>query len=184
MGSRGEQPAKPRPKWRKRRIAGVGFLALVLAFAVATVPLFLLPARNSPRHVDAIIVLGGDGNRVGEGLKLAREGYASTLLLSRFQAQPCYRKLAGVDVECFRPEPFTTQGEARYIAAAVKQHGWKSVIVVTTPDQTSRARLRIKRCTDVDVAYVSTPLALSAWPRAIAYQWASLAKALVLQRSC
>jgi uncharacterized SAM-binding protein YcdF (DUF218 family) len=159
-------------------------LLVLLAFAVATVPLFLLPARNKPRHVDAIIVLGGAGDRVNEGLKLAREGYAPNLLLSRSRARSCYWRLPHVDVQCFRPDPFTTQGEARYLAAAVKQHGWKSVIVVTTPDQTSRARLRIKRCTNVDAAYVSTPISLPSWPHAIAYEWAALAKALILQRSC
>jgi hypothetical protein len=157
---------------------------LLLSFGLATVPLFLMPARNRPRHVDAIIVLGGAGSRVHEGLKLAREGYATTLLLSRDSPAYCSWSLPNVQVQCFRPEPFTTQGEARYIAATVKLHGWKSVIVVTTPGQTTRARLRIKRCTGVDVAYVTTPLAVSAWPRAIAYEWAALAKALVFQRSC
>ena len=181
MGGR-ELPRVSPP--RRRRIAGWSFLAFLVVFGVATVPLFLFPSRNAPRHVDAIIVLGGAGDRVGEGLKLAREGYASTLLLSRDEPQYCDWRVPNVDVQCFRPEPFTTQGEARYVAATAKLHGWKSVIVVTTPDQTSRARLRIKRCTGVAVAYVTTPLGLSAWPRAIAYEWAALAKALVLQRSC
>jgi uncharacterized SAM-binding protein YcdF (DUF218 family) len=169
---------------RRRRIARWGFLALVLAFAVATVPLFLLPARNAPRHADAIIVLGGAGQRVDEGLMLASEGYASTVLISRDRAAPCYWSLPNAAVECFRPEPFTTQGEARYLATVVKRYGWKSVIVITTPDQTTRARLRIKRCTNVDVAYVTTPLSLPLWPYAIAYEWAALGKALVVQSSC
>ena len=97
---------------------------------------------------------------------------------------PATGACANADVECFRPEPFTTQGEARYLATVVKRYGWKSVIVITTPDQTTRARLRIKRCTNVDVAYVTTPLSLPSWPYAIAYEWAALGKALVVQSSC
>jgi uncharacterized SAM-binding protein YcdF (DUF218 family) len=174
----------PRGWLRRRKILSFTLLGLFLVFVAATIPLIVFPARNVPRHVDAIVVLGGSGARIDKGLALARSGYASTLLLSVSQTKACPWNTPGVRVICFRPKPFTTQGEARYIAGAVKQYQWKHLIVVMSTDQTTRARLRIKRCTAVDVEYVSTGTALWRWPRSIAYEWAALGKALVLQTSC
>jgi uncharacterized SAM-binding protein YcdF (DUF218 family) len=161
----------------------LGLLVALLIFAGATIRLFLLPARDDPRHVDAIVVLGGSGNRVATGEKLVREGYSSTLLLSLGSVDDC-PAIAHVRVLCFRPEPYTTQGEARYLNTAARKYDWKHVLVVSTTEQDTRARLRIKRCTKIDVAYVTTPESIGRLPYVIAYEWAALFKALIVQRQC
>ena len=33
---------------------------------------------------------------------------------------------------CFTPDPYSTQGEARWIAQEAKKRGWDSVVVVTS----------------------------------------------------
>ena len=157
-------------------------LVLVL-FLVGTLTLFVYPAQNKPRRVDAIVSLAGYGKRLNAAVQLARQGYAPNLAVSDPNTG-CPPAIRGVRIICFYPHPATTQGEARQAAALAKQYGWTSLMVVTTPDQITRARVRFQRCTNVDIAYVGTDLPLSRWPYAIAYEWAALGKALVLQRSC
>lgn len=168
---------------RRRQTVIATLIVLVLLFAAATVRLFVLPARNAPRHVDAIVVLGGSGARVATGVKLAREGYAPNLVVST-PGGGCPSPIPGVKLTCFQPNPSTTQGEARYASEAARKNGWKSLIVITTTPQTTRARIRFKRCTNIDIAYVTANQPARLWPYSIAYEWAALGKALVLQRSC
>jgi uncharacterized SAM-binding protein YcdF (DUF218 family) len=168
---------------RRRKTLIVSFIVFVVLFTAATVRLFMLPARNSPRHVDAIVVLGGAGSRVQTGVRLAREGYAPNLVVST-PGGGCPDPIPNVRLTCFRPDPSTTQGEARYASEAARKNGWKSLLVVTTTPQTTRARIRFKRCTDVAIAYVTAKQPATQWPYSIAYEWAALAKALVLQRTC
>jgi uncharacterized SAM-binding protein YcdF (DUF218 family) len=168
---------------RRRKTLIVSFLGFVVLFTAATVRLFMLPARNSPRHVDAIVVLGGSGARVQTGVRLAREGYASNLVVST-PGGGCPAPIANVRLTCFRPDPSTTQGEARYASETARKSGWKSLIVVTTTPQTTRARIRFKRCTNIAIAYVTANQPAGQWPYSIAYEWGALAKALVLQRGC
>jgi uncharacterized SAM-binding protein YcdF (DUF218 family) len=174
--------ASATPSRRRHRLL-VAVLIILLLFAVATVRLFVLPARDSPTHADAIVVLGGTGDRVGAGVKLAREGLASNLIVS-LPGQSCPAPIPGVQIRCFEPDPSTTQGEARYTAGMGRQQGWRHIIVVSTVDQNTRARLRFQRCTDIDVTYVTVARPALQWPYAIAYQWAALVKAFTLQRGC
>jgi uncharacterized SAM-binding protein YcdF (DUF218 family) len=155
----------------------------VAVVVAASFPLFIFPAKNSPAHVDAIVVLAGDDRRLTLGRKLAAEGYASTLLISA-PGGLCPWRVPNVRVVCFKPVPATTQGEARYAAKAARDNGWKSMIVISSTDQTTRARIRFKRCTDVEIRYVPSALSANEFPSRIAYEWGALAKALIWQRSC
>ncbi len=142
-----------------------------------------------PVRVDAIVVLGGPGDRLGKGLELAHQGRAPVLVVSEglpqtIPASLCEPQGQALKVICFQPEPGTTQGEAEFIGHLARQYRWRSVVLVTTPDQDTRARLRFGRCFTGPVYVVTTPLSASQWPYAIAYQWAATFKALVLQRSC
>ena len=56
--------------------------------------------------------------------------------------------------------------------------------MVTITPQDSRARLRVARCFPGQVYVVTAPIRLSIWPYQIAYEWAALIKALVIQREC
>jgi uncharacterized SAM-binding protein YcdF (DUF218 family) len=87
-------------------------------------------------------------------------------------------------VICFSPQPRTTQGEAEFVSRLAKQHHRRSVVLVVTPDQVIRARIRFERCYAGQVYVVTTPLPVLEWPYQIAYQWAAMFKEEVLQRTC
>jgi hypothetical protein len=57
-------------------------------------------------------------------------------------------------------------------------------VLVTTPDQAWRARLRVTRCFDGEVYVATSPLPPLAWLGQIPYQWAATVKALVFERAC
>jgi uncharacterized SAM-binding protein YcdF (DUF218 family) len=65
-----------------------------------------------------------------------------------------------------------------------REHGWHSVILVTSPDQASRAVLRVSRCFHGQIYVATARLPLHDWPGQIAYQWAATAKAYTLETSC
>jgi uncharacterized SAM-binding protein YcdF (DUF218 family) len=163
-------------------------LTLVIAWAVAAYLVIVDPAINRPSHADAIVVLGGatvDG-RLTEGLRLVREGYASTILISTpgpngaSIQRACADPIRHVTVICFVPKPKTTQGEAREIRAQSAAHGWQTVLVVTSRYHVSRARLIIGRCYSGRVLMVAahTP-SIGEWAYNLVYQTGAYAKALV-----
>lgn len=165
------------------------FLALVLMglFLAASARLFIWPRRDRLGPADAIVILGGGGRRRPVGYELARRGLAKTLLVSTSDTAKELRglpALPGVEVVKFRPEPFSTQGEAQFIADTAKAHGWSRVIVVAGRSQVTRARLRVGRCFTGEVAVASAPIQVRWLPYDIAYEWGALAKALFLQRGC
>lgn len=141
-----------------------------------------MPARDSPSHADAIVVFGGADDRSELGVRLAREGLAPLFAISAFAPPGCASGVpAGVEKVCFRPEPETTQGEARYLAA---WRNWRHVIVVVGRAQATRARIRVQRCTGGRVDYVTTTPPVLLRPYRIAYESAARVKAEILQRRC
>jgi uncharacterized SAM-binding protein YcdF (DUF218 family) len=164
---------------------------LLLGLGVATDRLFIHPRLAPvPPAVDAIIELGGAGmaGRDSLALELARSGHAPYLVQSTLAdaqgTSSCLPAVPDVTVLCFHAEPNTTRGEARWIADEAKRRHWRSVVLVTTPDQAWRARLRTTRCFDGDVYVATSPLPWTDWPRQVPYQWAATAKAVTLERSC
>jgi uncharacterized SAM-binding protein YcdF (DUF218 family) len=170
-----------------RAVAAAAF-ALFLAFCALSALLFVFPGTGMPQRVDAIVVLGGSGNRLDLGLQLAREGRAPYLVLSLglpwIPPGLCQQDVGPAQVICFVPDPDTTQGEARGASRIARQHGWTSMVLVTTRDQVWRAHLRFERCYQGRIYGVGSPLAWDQWPYAIAYQWAGTLKAETNQRSC
>ena len=77
--TRASRPVVRRRPWRRLAAAG---LVLVVIFAVATGRLFVWPAQGMPARVDAIVVLGGPGDRLGQGLELAHQDRAPVLAIS------------------------------------------------------------------------------------------------------
>ena len=152
----------------------------------ATARLFVWPATNRPAAADAIVVLGGAGQRVQEGLALAWAGYAPVLVLSTTTpVRPqCVPPIPGVEIICFHADPNSTRGEARYLAAMASARHWRRTIVVTTIPQDTRARLRIGRCYHGGLLVVPAHLSLGRRVAATVYEWGALAKALVLQPGC
>jgi hypothetical protein len=176
---------------RRSRLVAAGVLVVVLAFVALTLRLFVFPDVNAPEQSNAIVVLGGNGaGPFDEGVALARERFAPTVVLSLVPGYSCGRltslpEVPSVHLLCFRANPQTTQGEGRAIAHLAAVHHWDRVIVVMPTTQATRARLRIGRCYAGQVLEVGvTPLGFWAWVRGIAYEWPSLLKALVLQPTC
>jgi hypothetical protein len=169
----------------------VAALLVLLAFGAVTNRLFIQPVLAPlPPRVDAIIELGGatvDG-RDRLALELARAQRAPFLVQSTVVQEAgtnrCLPPVPHVVVLCFHAEPNTTRGEARYIAEEAARRHWKSIVLVTTPDQAWRARLRTTRCFGGEVYVATSPLRSWLWPREIPYQWAATGKAVTFERAC
>ena len=163
--------------------------------AVAGYLLFTRPQSDPLTKADAIIVLGGENDgRLEYGLSLARQGYASTVVLSNaysdkpadlpdFQ-QACASGTATVTVICFVPDPYTTRGEAMYLARLAKQHNWTHVIVVSWNYHTVRARYIFHQCFDGEVTVHPVPRSYDFtpwyWAVLYAYQYGALMKAFAV----
>jgi uncharacterized SAM-binding protein YcdF (DUF218 family) len=161
---------------------------VVVIFLAVTARLFIWPPIDHPTKVDAIVALGGDPGerRMAAALKLAKEGYAPTLVISLGGDPPiaCPRAPARVRVVCFRPNPLNTRGEAEYVATLASHRHWHRIIVVPNRSQTTRARLLFKRCTGIDLEMVPVSDKPSELFVSVFYEWGALMKALVVKRSC
>jgi len=180
---------------RRRRLVAAALAVVLAAFCAATARLFMFPARGMPAHVDAIVMLGGQGDRYAEAVRLAQQHRAPYLVISlgssSFGQGPpgdlgsgCAPPIPQVRVICFAPDPATTQGEAEYVGRLAAKHHWRSLVLVTITPQDSRARLRFKRCFSGEVYVMTGSMHAYGWPYEIAYEWAATIKALTVQRSC
>jgi uncharacterized SAM-binding protein YcdF (DUF218 family) len=184
--------------WRRRLPRGlrskrVGLVlaasaALFAVFCISSALLFVFPATGMPARVNAIVVLGGSGNRLDLGEQLAQEGRAPFLVLSRglgwIPPGVCGGHVGPAQVICFSPDPSTTQGEAEGAARIAAGHGWRSLALVTTTDQVWRAHLRFQRCYGGKIYGVAAQVPWYDWPYAVLHQWAGTVKAETYQRGC
>jgi hypothetical protein len=178
-----------RRKRRWLRVLLAVTLVLIILFAGATARLFVWPRRGMPAHVDGIVMLNGAGQRLDTALGLAWSHRARYLVVSRGstywgQGSRCAPSIPRVTVICFDPNPSSTQGEAEFVGRVARQYHWHSLVLVTTPDQDTRARIRVERCFSGEVYAVTTHLPSKDWPYAIVYEWGATIKAELLQRSC
>jgi uncharacterized SAM-binding protein YcdF (DUF218 family) len=172
--------------WRRARVLA---FVLLVAFALATARIIIWPAEGMPSRVDAVVMLAGPGNRLPVALRLAAERRAPVLVVSRGHlgyGSPCPPASAApkVKIICFDPDPADTRGEAEFVAGLARRYGWRSVVLVTTPEQDTRARIMIRRCYSGSIYVVTASQAWYRWPYQIAYGWGSLFKALFLKREC
>jgi uncharacterized SAM-binding protein YcdF (DUF218 family) len=173
---------------RVRLILAAAFV-LFAAFCLVSALLFVFPTTGMPARVDAIVVLGGGGDRLDQGIELAQQDRASYLVLSLglpwVPPGICTGGHVGAaKVICFSPDPATTQGEAEAVSRIAEKYGWASLVLVTTTDQVWRAHLRFQRCFRGEIYGVAVPIPWYSWPYAILYQWAGTAKAETDQRGC
>lgn len=181
---------KLRRRLRSRRLQLIiaSGLVLFVAFCAASALLFVFPTEGAPARADAIVVLGGSGDRLGLGMELARDDRAPYLVLSLglpwLPPGICTQYVGPAKVICFQPNPDTTLGEAEGASLIAEQHGWNSLVLVTTQNQVWRAHLRFRRCYSGKIYDVAAPVPWYRWPAAIAYQWAGTVKAEVFQRGC
>lgn len=167
---------------RHRVLAAIAIL--VVGFLTASSALFIWPATDQPRHVDAIVSLNGtdEADREGLAISLAEKGYAPVLLFS--EGPDRCPTVARVKVVCFWPVPGRTIGEARFAADYARRHDWHSLMIVSGRAQVTRARMLMKRCFSGQIVVVAAPFQLLHFPFEVMYEWGAVAKALVLDRQC
>jgi uncharacterized SAM-binding protein YcdF (DUF218 family) len=141
-------------RWWQWAALAVG--VLLVAWLVVGYLVIADPTVNHPRHADAVVVLGPPDNngRVDTALSLIRQHVATNLVISvmserqRQAKSLCTAPQEGFNVTCFQPHPATTRGEAEHVRDPARQHGWTSVVVVTSTYHVSRARMIFQRCLD------------------------------------
>jgi uncharacterized SAM-binding protein YcdF (DUF218 family) len=154
-------------RWRATRILlYAGIAAAVLAFVVVRYTPAIDPAlRNlrvggAPMKADAVVALTSwvyeDGSLDGEGLvrlvralEMVGQGYAPRVVVTRLDAPGGDRQEAqvrglmqrlGIRAEVIAVGPvLNTRDEAVQTAAAVRQHGWGTVLLVTSGVHSRRA---------------------------------------------
>lgn len=167
---------------------------LFLAYCGVGYQLFIRDHSDPLRKVDAIVVLGGEHDgREDYGLRLAREGYARTVLISdpyndvagrALMKRVCSSSTDSIEVICFSPDPSTTQGEAMFTQRMAEERHWKSVIVISWRYHLFRSRYIFGQCFDGAVVMRSVPRQYSTspafWIYQFAYQYGGLVKAAIL----
>lgn len=172
-------------------IALASMLATVAVLGGAGYLMFTRPQGDPLTTADAVVVLGGeDDGRLDYGLSLVRRGYANNLVLSdsygdnaRFR-RACDSGTSAIIVTCFRPEPYTTRGEAMFVARLAKRNNWSHLIVVSWNFHLVRARYIFDQCFAGTVTMRPVPrsydYSVRKWAETYAYQYFALAKAAVL----
>lgn len=165
------------------------FAGVLVLFGAVTARFFVWPdLPTTPPRADAIVLLGGPGDREQAAIGLAAGHRAPVLVKSWWKPGPvstrCLDPIPEITIVCFHAEPNTTQGEAEFVGRLAQQRHWRSVILVVTPDQAWRARLWFARCFSGDIYVSTTPLPTLMWLKQIPYQWVASAKALVVERHC
>lgn len=164
-------------------------VCLLLAAAVAGLPVYVRPQVDQLRRADAILVLSGPHHlRYPFGFDLAEQGWAPNLVISNPNPADnprltdfCAAPHPGVAVHCFDPDPATTKGEGRELRRLAMEYGWRTIIVVTFRPHISRARFILHQCFDDDLVMVASPDQISGprWAFEYLYQTAGYARALV-----
>lgn len=172
---------------RRHRVVTAVVVAIVVLVGALDIRLFVVPVSDAAGPTDAVVVLGGSTYqiRLDAAVRLVERFPGTPLVISTPGDTRCPRHIRGVSqVICFRPDPSTTQGEARASASLAAANGWTSMTVVTTADQVWRARLRFSRCWAGDLHVVQAPTSM--WIRlySLPYEMAATVKAEVFQRSC
>jgi uncharacterized SAM-binding protein YcdF (DUF218 family) len=169
----------------------VVLLALVLAFLGLSARLFVWPKQDSPRPADAIVVLSGSKARLTKALELMRRRLAPVLVISDGLAPDwpranrlCRKGSTRFRVVCFRPDPYSTRGEAEHVDRLARARHWRRVLVVTSTYHVTRARMIFKRCLDVPVELVGAEYPLLRLPQFVVSEWVKLAYAETLKRGC
>jgi DUF218 domain len=188
-------PLSRRAHVRRRHLVRNSFIAalvccdaLLVAWAVAGIFLFVNPVVDQATESDAIVVLAPATatGRLDYALGLMSEGYSATLVIS---APDDESSICGAHrpyrIVCFSPDPVTTQGEARSIQKLSEENGWRKITVITDDSHVTRARMLIARCysQELNMSAYGRELSPSRWAFRFLYESAALVT-VVLRPSC
>jgi len=161
---------------------------IVVIFLIASAVLFVWPATDQPRRVDAILSLNGSNEvaRESKAIALAKQGYAPLLLFSRGgnKADTGCPRVSGVTVVCFVARPDATIGEMKWAANYARNHGVHSLMIVSGRAQVTEVRLLIGRCFSGQILMIPAPFQLLHFPYDVLYGWGGLAKAVITDEHC
>ena len=182
-------PRSSRPssaRWRALKLLFALLVAVVLA--AVTAYLFVWPGEDDvDTRADAVVVLaGGQDNRQPEGERLVYAG-APTLVISDGNTKgwdEANRLCESGEAVCSDPGPYSTQGEARWIAAEAERQGWDSLVVVTSSYHVRRARVIVERCFDGELSVVGSDPSVANRILGIAWEWPKSLYYLAWNREC
>ena len=175
----------------RRQLSAVAVMLVLAVFSAATARLFIWPDLEPiPRHVDAIIELGGaaQDRRDLLALELAQEHRADFLVQSTTRGEAgthrCLPAVPGVTILCFHADPNSTRGEAQHIAAEAA----RLRLEVGDPGDHAGSGVAGPAADNAllpgDVYVATAPLPPRSWIWQIPYQWSATVKALTVERSC
>lgn len=164
-------------------------IVAVLAALTTGLLIYVYPPQSVPKPADAVFVIGPpDQWRIEWAQQMIAHGDAHALMISVPNAASIDQCSQHFDypVYCKRPDPFTTQGESRWLQQEMRAQGWKRVIVITTTPHVVRARLYMYRCNPHGVQVVgrATGLDFQRWISQIVYQTGAFVKAFTNTRGC
>jgi uncharacterized SAM-binding protein YcdF (DUF218 family) len=127
---------------------------LLVVWFVGVWYLLLNPKSDHPQSASVVMVLSGDSkHRLPRALGLMGRRVATTLIISDgMHGTLRARKLCSsggppaFHVICFRPDPYSTRGEAEAFARMATLNHWTSVAIVSSPTHLTRARILFERC--------------------------------------
>ncbi len=130
---------------------GMGMILLILMTYISLIVVGAVLIVSDPiEPVDAVVILSGDdGNRLGMAVDLLERGYVHRLVITNTN-RAANRRLAreaeqaGYDRDnIFITDLFvdSTRDEAQAVRAFAQQQGWTTLMVVTDPYHSFRARL-------------------------------------------
>ncbi|WOP17220.1 hypothetical protein [Raineyella sp. LH-20] len=161
---RGRRAARHRRIRTVLVVVGVG--VVLVAVWLGLCDRYIVHPRIDPvGPVDAMYVIGPAETRWPEALARGDEGVAPVFLVTRsldasghsYFPPDCGEQRAGYVVTCVTPVPYTTRGEARVLAAQVREHGWTHVAVFTSTGHAARARMLMERCVPAQVSVWDYP---------------------------
>lgn len=180
-------------RWVKR--LGLAVLAMAVLATISIGVLAFLGMRGVqnpqvdelPDRADAVVVFSGEIRRTELALRLMEGGVSDVLVLSLGELDDSGSVLCGQDepfmVLCPRPGEINTRGEARMFGQLAAENGWTSIIAVTGDYHAQRARLRLSRCYDGDVAFANVE-----WdnvePQLVRRETLGYLEARLVQRGC
>ena len=168
------------------------WVAALVAVLVCPLSLLVFPSQRPVVRADVVFVIGPpDGWRVDWAKQLVDDRLADAMMISVPDVKGwelCEAgSYGGVPVLCERPDPFTTQGEARWLRDMMAQHGWGSATVITVTPHVSRTRLYFERCIPAGVNVVGRSTGLDSagdWLRQYRYQLGAMLKAVFITVTC
>lgn len=183
---------------RTVRAAIALLVAVLVLVGITGFWVFSRATVDAVEPADAVVVLGGEHDgREEYALSLARQGFASTVLLSdpypaadSVMTRLCDTRQGGIEVLCRRPVPSTTRGEAILAKQLAVERNWTRIIVVSWRFHLPRARLIFGQCYSSEPGAVlfravprSYEYSVLRWEFTYAYQYFGFIKAIT-QGSC